>query len=58
MNSYIKDHPLNEMLAISRWNNVPIPVKDLFKMVCDSLIGQDVHMWERKSLTNQRLSRV
>lgn len=36
MKNYVAQHPLYEMLNTRRWGNIPVPVKDLFHMICDA----------------------
>ena len=58
MRKYIAKHPLSEVTEEIRWNNVPICVKQLFELVSQAIIAQDIHMWERKNLQNQRVLRL
>ena len=51
---YIKKHPLMELLESRKWNNIPLPLKEMFYMLSDAMVGQDIHTWERKSLINER----
>ena len=30
----------------------------MFELICDALIGQDIHTWERKSLINERFFKM
>ena len=30
----------------------------MFELICDALIGQDIHTWERKSLINERFFKI
>lgn len=56
--AYIREHPLTEVLLNQKWNNIPIPVRELAEMLCQAMIGQDLHTWERKCLNNKRFSRI
>ena len=49
---------MTEMYKRQSWNNIPIPLKELFGMLCDAFIGQDIHSWERKCLMNERFKRL
>lgn len=40
------------------WNNIPIPTREMFELLTDALIGQDIHTWERKSLINERFFKM
>lgn len=55
---YIEKHPLTDLLREQTWNNIPIPIRQMFELVCDALIGQDIHTWERKSLINERFFKM
>ena len=52
--NYIQKHPLTELLSSRKWNNIPLPLKEMFYMLSDAMVGQDIHTWERKSLVNER----
>lgn len=56
--NYIGSHPLNELLKRQSWNNIPICLKELTQLLVDALIGVEIHQWERKSLSNERLTRL
>lgn len=58
LNSYIENHPLTQMLQSQSWNNIPLPIREIFSMISDALIGQDIHTWERKSLINERFFKM
>ena len=58
INKYIKKHPLTYTLKTSSWNNIPLPTKEMFELLVDALIGQDIHTWERKSLILACIRRV
>ena len=55
---YIESHPMTEMFEAQKWNNIPIVVKEVLKMMCDAFMGQDIHHWERKHVVNKRLDRL
>ena len=54
---YIQKHPLMELLESRKWNNIPLPLKEMFYMMSDAMVGQDIHTWERKSLVNERFTK-
>ena len=56
INKYIVRHPLTELLESRKWNNIPLPLKEMFYLICDAQVGQDIHTWERKCLTNERIT--
>ena len=39
MKNYVAQHPLYDMLNTRRWGNIPVPVKDLFHMICDAQVA-------------------
>ena len=49
---------MSEALSRQSWNNIPLPVRELFDLISDALIGQDIHAWERKSLINERFFKM
>ena len=51
-------HPLTYTLEHQSWNNIPIPTREMFELLADALIGQDIHTWERKSLINERFFKM
>ena len=51
-------HPLTEVMRETRWHNIPMPVREVFLLICQACIGQDIHTWERKCLMNQRFLRL
>ena len=55
---YIDMHPLTRVCKEQSWNNIAIPVREMFELICDALIGQDIHTWERKSLINERFFKM
>jgi len=55
---YIKKHPLTMVIKDQRWNNIPLPVREMIELIIDALIGQDIHTWERKSLINERFFKM
>ena len=55
---YITNHPLSELLKRQSWNNIPLPTREMFELISDALIGQDIHTWERKSLINERFFKM
>ena len=58
MRDYIQKHPLTEMMRQQSWNNIPLPVKEVIEMMCDAMVAQDVHSWERKALQNGRFAHL
>ena len=36
---YIEGHPMTEMFEAQKWNNIPIVVKEVFKMMCEAFMG-------------------
>ena len=56
--SFINVHPLTRVCKEQSWNNIAIPVREMFELICDALIGQDIHTWERKSLINERFFKM
>ena len=58
MNKYVNKHPLTELLNGMGWNNIPLPLKEMFHLLCDAMVGQDVHTWERKCTANERFNRL
>lgn len=46
------------MIKRQTWNNIPIPTREMFELITDALIGQDIHTWERKSLINERFFKM
>ena len=58
INGYIKKHPLTEHMTNQSWNNIPLPTREMFNLIADALIGQDIHIWERKSLINERFFKM
>ena len=36
---YIESHPMTEMYEAQKWNNIPIVVKEVLKMMCDAFMG-------------------
>ncbi len=58
INDYIRVHPLNDLIRKQTWNNIPLPIRELFELITDALIGQDIHTWERKSLINERFFKM
>lgn len=57
LHGYVNEHPLTNMLKDVGWNNIPICVREVIKMLCHANIGQDLHAWERKNLINNRFKR-
>ena len=55
---YIESHPMTEMFEAQKWNNIPLVVKEVLKIMCDAFMGQDIHNWERKYVVNHRLDRL
>ena len=49
---------MTEMFEAQKWNNIPIVVKEVFKMMCEAFMGQDIHSWERKHVVNKRFDRL
>ena len=49
---------MTETLEKQSWNNIPIPTREMFELLTDALIGQDIHTWERKSLINERFFKM
>ena len=43
------------MLKKQSWNNIPLPVRGMLTQIVDAIITQDLTMWERKSVNNERL---
>ena len=46
------------MLKEQSWNNIPLPIRHMFELFCDVMIGQDINTWERKSLINERFFKM
>jgi hypothetical protein len=35
---YASVHPIKHLLAQQTWNNIPLPVRDLFEMISDYVV--------------------
>ena len=55
---YIETHPLTSMLNEKSWNNIAVPIREMFYKIVDFMIGQDIHTWERKALINERFFKM
>ena len=49
---------MTEMYEAQKWNNIPIVVKEVLKMMSEAFISQDIHHWERKHVVNKRFDRL
>ena len=43
INSYIKKHPLTQLLEESSWNNIPVPLQTMLAKIVDTIIGLDIN---------------
>ena len=46
------------MIANCSWNNIPLPVRDLFTMISDYVVDNQHEFWERKAVQNERMFKL
>jgi len=51
-------HPLTLKLENCSWNNIPLPVKELFDMIVLHMCASQRDFWERKAIQNERMFKL
>lgn len=51
-------HPLNILLDTCSWNNIPLPVKELFELLVVHVCQNQRDFWERKAIQNERMFKL
>jgi hypothetical protein len=54
----ISIHPIKRVLASCSWNNIPLPVKDLFELISEYVVSNQKEFMERKAISNERMFKL
>ena len=54
----VENHMLKKLSECERWNNIPVPVKEMFDAVCEAIIENDEYRWRRKVNNLERFEKL